>query len=115
MKWSENSKYINAQLFSYDIWINAVINDVTNDVGLLLTAIVLIVTYCILVLGSCSPVHFRFVTSLFGLFCVLLSTMAGYGISFYAGYLISRMHGFLPFMILGLGVDDMFVIVNSID
>ena len=44
-----------------------------------------------------------------------LSIAAGYGISFTAGYKFSDMHGVLPFLILGLGVDDMFVIVNTID
>ena len=35
--------------------------------------------------------------------------------AFAAGFKFSDMHGVLPFLILGLGVDDMFVIVNSID
>ena len=78
-------------------------------------ALFLVTTYSLFVLGSCSPVHFRMVTALIGLSCVMLATTSGYGLSFAFGKLISRLHGFLPFMIMGIGVDDMFVIVNTID
>ena len=50
-----------------------------------------------------------------GLLCVILSCSAGYSVSFAAGLQISRLHNILPFMIVGIGVDDMFVIVNTID
>ena len=71
--------------------------------------------YSIFVLGSCSPIHMRIVTAVIGLSCVGLSIGSGYGLAFLAGYRFSDMHTVLPFLILGLGVDDMFVIVNTID
>ena len=78
-------------------------------------SIALITTYSFFVLGNCSPIHMRALSAMVGIFCVLLSTAAGYGLSFYAGQYISPMHSLLPFLMFGLGVDDMFVIVNSID
>ena len=57
----------------------------------------------------------RVVSAIIGLSCVGLSIAAGYGFAFILGYKFSDMHGVLPFLILGLGVDDMFVIVNTID
>ena len=57
----------------------------------------------------------RILSAIVGLTCVGLSICAGYGIAFYMGYKFSDMHAVIPFLILGLGVDDMFVIVNSID
>ena len=78
-------------------------------------ALLLIYTYSFFVLGSCSPIHMRIVSAMFGLLCVGLSIAAGYGIAFLSGFKFSDMHGVLPFLILGLGVDDMFVIVNTID
>ena len=57
----------------------------------------------------------RISSAIIGLSCVILSIAAGYGLSFISGYKFSDMHGVIPFLILGLGVDDMFVIVNSID
>ena len=86
-----------------------------TDAGLLLSAFLMIFIYSFFVLGACSPIHMRIVSAIVGLSCVGLSIAAGYGISFTAGYKFSDMHGVLPFLILGLGVDDMFVIVNTID
>ena len=97
------------------IWETSFISEATGDGILLGSALLLIYIYSIAVLGSCSPVHMRIISAVIGLTCVGLSIGAGYGISFLAGYKFSRMHGVLPFLILGLGVDDMFVIVNTID
>ena len=80
-----------------------------------MSAFLLIFIYSFFVLGACSPIHMRVLSAIMGLSCVGLSLAAGYGISFNAGYKFSDMHGVLPFLILGLGVDDMFVIVNTID
>ena len=91
------------------------IEDVGTDAGLLLAAFLMIFTYSFFVLGACSPIHIRILSAFVGLSCVGISIIAGYGISFIVGYKFSDMHGVLPFLILGLGVDDMFVIVNTID
>ena len=86
-----------------------------DDANLIGVAIVLMLLYSLLVLGSCSPIHMRFVSAILGLCCIGISTLSGYGLAVYAGQLMSDFHGVLPFLLLGLGVDDMFVIVNSID
>ena len=97
------------------VWEKSFVAGVGTDAGLLVSAFVLIFLYSFFVLGACSPIHMRVTSAIIGLSCVILSIAAGYGISFYAGYKFSDMHGVLPFLILGLGVDDMFVIVNTID
>ena len=33
----------------------------------------------------------------------------------YFGFVVSPLHNFIPFLLLGLGVDDMFVIVQALD
>ena len=71
--------------------------------------------YSFFVLGSFSTVHFRSVTAMVGMSCVFLSISAGYGTAFALGLKVSKFHNILPFMVLGIGVDDMFVIVNTID
>ena len=66
-------------------------------------------------LGNCSPIHCRCFLASIGLLCVSLSITAGGGVCFAIGQLMSTVHNILPFMLLGIGVDDMFVIVNTID
>ena len=81
----------------------------------MVTAIMLIFLYSFFVLGNCSPMHLRSMAAFVGVSCVGLSIISGYGIAAYHGYMVSKMHNMMPFLMLGLGVDDMFVIVNSID
>ena len=75
----------------------------------------MIFVYTNIVLGSCSPIYFRSVSAMVGLGCVLFAISSGYGLAFALGWRASLAHNILPFMLLGIGVDDMFVIVNCID
>merc|ERR1712038_370533 len=75
----------------------------------------LVLVYCIIFLGGFSPVHFRFLTAIVGMSTVIISITAGYGAGFAIGLKVSRFNDVLPFMILGIGADDIFVIVNTID
>ena len=50
-----------------------------------------------------------------GLVCVILSAITGYAMASYFGWKASIAHNILPFMLLGIGVDDMFVIVSCTD
>ena len=115
LDWSKQSKYLDVKCFSYKIWEYTFIDDVIGDGILLGFAVILITTYSFFVLGNCSPVHMRGASALIGIGCVIISLLAGYGLAAFLGFYMSRMHNVLPFLMLGLGVDDMFVIVNSID
>lgn len=90
-------------------------SDVVGDIILMLYAMVLVTSYSIVVLGGCSPIHMRSSLAGTGIICVILSTASGFGCSFALGLRISEMHNVLPFMVLGIGVDNMFVIVNCVD
>lgn len=89
--------------------------EVFADIYYLAVAIVLVSLYSYLVLGSFNPVLFRSLTVAVGIFCVLISVISGYALAFATGVLLSRFHNIIPFLIVGVGVDDMFVIVQSID
>ena len=50
-----------------------------------------------------------------GLACIGLGMGTSYGFSSLIGFPFTPMHSILPFLLLGIGIDDMFVIVQSFD
>lgn len=57
----------------------------------------------------------RWTMSFSALMLVALSTVAGFGVASLAGLLYGPVHSVLPFVLLGIGVDDAFVIANAFD
>lgn len=47
-----------------------------------------------------------------GVSAIGLAILASYGLCFYLGIVYGLVHPMIPFLILGIGVDDMFVIIN---
>ena len=78
-------------------------------------AVAMIVIYCSMFLGSCSPIHCRVLVALTGVMCVLIACASGYGICYLYNWKSSELIQVLPVLMLGIGVDDMFVICNAID
>jgi len=113
--WSENSELLNVYMFTHAIWELQFKSEAFSDVTLMIIAIILVSCYSYFVLGSFSPVHFRSLSAMVGIGCILLSTATGYAVALAVGQKYAIFHAILPFMILGVGVDDIFVIVNSID
>ena len=89
--------------------------DIQADLAVLQIAILLVATYTILVLGTLSGIHCRLIVSLMGLLCVGLSYASGFGLMFLLGGETAGVHGLMPFLLIGIGVDDMFVICNAVD
>ena len=50
-----------------------------------------------------------------GIICVGMGIGSSYGLCSLCGLMYTNMHSILPFMLLGIGIDDMFVIVQSFD
>ena len=89
--------------------------DLAGDIDFVVTSVVLIVTYLLTFLGSCSPIHCRVMLTLTATFCITLSYVAGFGFCFVFKYQVTQMHNLIPFLLLGIGVDDMFVMCNAVD
>jgi Niemann-Pick C1 protein len=75
----------------------------------------LVAIYCIFFMGGCSPIHFRSAAAGITLLCVGLSYAGSSGLAFYLGAHTAGIHNLLPFLLIGIGVDDMFVIASAID
>ena len=56
--------------------------------------------------------HFQPGLSSVGLCCCFLGLLTSYGICSGAGLVFSPMHAIIPFLFVGIGIDDMFVIVE---
>ena len=50
-----------------------------------------------------------------GILVIVLSLGASFGFCFYMGIFFADMHPVIPFLLLGIGVDDMYVIVGAVD
>ena len=66
-------------------------------------------------LGKFNAIQQRAALSTMGIFCVIMGIISGYGLCSACGVMYSSMHSILPFLLLGIGIDDMFVIVQCFD
>ena len=90
-------------------------NSIQNDLSLLLAGYVLVIVYVVIMLGKFNSVQHRAYVSLTGIACIGMGIGSCYGLCSAFGLFFTPMHSILPFMLLGIGIDDMFVIVQSYD
>jgi len=50
-----------------------------------------------------------------GISVVGQALLSSYGICYYLGFFYGPVHPILPFLLLGIGVDDMFVIMQNLE
>lgn len=112
---NKSSKHVNIEIFTAFGLRSAFSDDIQADLKLVQIAIGLVALYTILVLGTCSAMHCRLVVALMGLFCVGISYGSGFGFMFLIGGETAGVHSLMPFLLIGIGVDDMFVICNAVD
>ena len=75
----------------------------------------MIVAYCLFTVGSCSPRGCRSNLALVGVISSGLAFLAGSGLASLLGFKVAGIHNVLPFLVIGIGVDDMFVITATGD
>ncbi|KAJ8305936.1 hypothetical protein KUTeg_016481 [Tegillarca granosa] len=86
---------------------------VNNDTKLLSAGFIIVLIFLVLTLGRFNLLEQKVFLSLAGILCVGLSIAFAYGFAIACGVLYGPVHALMPFMLLGIGVDDMFVIVES--
>ena len=72
-------------MFTIQGLVEAVILDINHDFTLIIAAILLVVIYTFLFLGSFSPMHCRCVVALVGILSILLAYTAGFGLLYLLG------------------------------
>lgn len=86
-----------------------------SDLSLIAVSVVLVAVYILCFLGNWSPIHNRFLLGILGFITVMLSYTSSFGLLSYCGMKVTGIHNLLPFLLIGIGADDMFVVVNAVD
>ncbi|XP_062571454.1 protein patched homolog 1-like isoform X2 [Saccostrea cucullata] len=86
---------------------------VNEDINLLSVGICIVLIFVILTLGRFNLVEHKLLLSLAGLLSVGMSIGFAYGLATTFGVIYGPVHALMPFLLLGIGVDDMFVIVEA--
>ena len=71
--------------------------------------------YTVVMLGSLNTVEVRLYLSVSGLVCIGMGICLALSFSSALGYSWNSMHKVLPLVCLGIGIDDMFVIVQCLN
>ncbi|EZA53730.1 hypothetical protein DMN91_007862 [Ooceraea biroi] len=99
-------------LRSYQDMLHQVVN---SNMTVLFCGMSLITIYVIVMIGRCNAMQQRIYLSLMGISVVGQALLSSYGICYYLGFSYGPVHPILPFLLLGIGVDDMFVIMQSLE
>lgn len=113
---SVDSKYsnINSNYFSTRSFSDEFGGAITGDLLLVQISYVVAFLYLGANMGNIKcGTGSRWTMALSALMVVVLSTGAGFGLSSLLGFFFGPVHSLLPFILLGIGVDDAFVIVNA--
>lgn len=89
--------------------------DIGSDLNLLIFGYILVFAFVLFMVGSFNLVEARPFLSILGLICIGLGLYSSYGIGGFVGLKDTNMNSLMPFLLLGIGVDDMFVIVQSFE
>jgi len=85
---------------------------VFKDIGMLVLGYLIVFVYVLLMLGKCDCVEQKLFLSIGGILGVAMGIIVSYGLCSAFGFFYSAAHTVMPFLLLGIGIDDMFVIVQ---
>lgn len=95
---------------------DSVERNTTDNLLLITVSIGAMVLFCALAMHRLgSKVKGHFLLSLLGIGAVTLGIGSAFGLTLYTGLPYVGFVGVLPFLILGVGIDDIFIIVNKMD
>ena len=87
-----------------------------SDITLVSITFTLMITFACVMLGKfLNPLTGHTLLANAGVFAVALGILAGFGLAMWCRVPFVSMVGVLPFLILGIGIDDMFILVDELD
>ena len=114
-EWSAKTVTAKFTLYTQHGYVKSWSSDLNSDLLSVLMAISAVCLYCMLFLGSFSPIHCRCMVAFGGVISVVLAFTAGFGLLCLFGYSYSTFHSWLPFLLMCIGVEHFFVICHAID
>lgn len=90
-------------------------NTMFGDIDKLALGVITMFVYIIIILSKFNWVEMRFILAIFGLICIGMALAVMLGLCSLIGIPYGPVHASLPFLILGLGIDDMFVMKGCWD
>jgi len=84
-----------------------------SDIAMIILGFMIVGVYVSVMIGKLDKVKNRMMLASIGLLSCGLAIGSSYGLCSLCGLSFSPMHNFIPFLILGLGIDDMFVIIQA--
>ena len=93
----------------------AIGDTIKGDVSLLSAGFLIVFIYVMFMLGKMNSVEQRAYLSMLGVSAIGLGIATSYGLCQLIGVWYGPMNSILPFMLLGIGIDDMFVIVQGLN
>eukprot|EP01043_Picozoa_sp_COSAG02_P012687 COSAG02_NODE_493_length_21166_cov_13.181318_16_plen_742_part_00 len=91
---------------------------VSGDIVLFALTMNIMCTFCCIILGHTCGGHCmssRFLLANGGIGIVMFAMISGYGLSAGLGFAFTQLQQILPFILIGIGVDDMLIIVSAFD
>ena len=82
------------------------------DVFKIMLGYILMFVYTSTMLGRFNILHQRFYLTFSGIFSVVLGILVSVGWTGILGFPYTPVHAILPFLMIGIGIDNMFVIVQ---
>ena len=88
---------------------------VFKDLDMLVGGYVIVFLYVLLMLGKLDCIEQKIYLSIGGIFGVMMGIIVSYGLCSTFGFFYSSAHAVMPFLLLGIGIDDMFVMVQCLN
>ena len=115
VEWSKTTQATRFLVYTEQAYIESWASDMRSDVNNVYVAATVAFIYIVLTLGTCSPIFCRASVALAGAVSVIMPIFSGFGLLFFAGQSIGSLHGSLPFLIIVVGIEQVYVICEAID